>query len=173
MAAGMACFRGVGWIHEPNWDARFGGLVPDSIGDPEAAAAVDPETVTAGEAVTLDGNGSTVEHGEIVAHDWSVAGESFSGETTDATIAEAGEYTIELTVTTDAGETDTATADLVVEPAADDAGTDSTADGDDQTEEQAGLGIPAIGGLVVVVVVAATAVAVYRQRRSNDKNSFR
>ncbi|TKX77076.1 PGF-pre-PGF domain-containing protein, partial [Halorubrum sp. SD626R] len=152
----------------------FSVFAVNAVSEPEAAAAVDPGTVSAGDEVTLDGSGSTDEYGEIVAYDWSVAGESLSGETATATIDETGEYAVELTVTNDAGETDTATADLVVESGTDAGdGTDGGTDDGEPTEEPAGLGLPAIGGLIALVVVAAAAVAVRRRRRSNDKNPFR
>ncbi|WP_049982763.1 CARDB domain-containing protein [Halorubrum sp. BV1] len=152
----------------------FSVFAVNAVSEPEAAATVDPGTVTVGEEVTLDGSESTDEYGEIVAYDWSVAGESLSGETATATIDETGEYTIELTVTNDAGETDTATADLAVDPGTDAGdGTDGGTDEGEPTEEPAGLGLPAIGGVIALVIVAAAAVAVRRRRRSNDKNPFR
>jgi len=143
----------------------FSVFAVNAVSEPDAAATVDPGTVTAGEEVTLDGSGSTDEYGEIVAYDWSVAGQSLAGETAPATIEETGEYTAELTVTNDAGETDTATADLVVEPAAggdDTAGGDGT-DGGEPTDEPAGLGTTAIALLVALAVLAAAAVVWVRR----------
>ncbi|MFD1570788.1 CARDB domain-containing protein [Halorubrum laminariae] len=144
----------------------FSVFAVNAVSEPDAAAAVDPGTVTAGEEVTLDGSDSTDEYGEIVAYDWSVSGQSLSGETATTTIDETGEYTAELTVTNDAGETDTATADLVVEPAAD--GGDGTAGGDgtdggDAIDEPAGLGTTAIALLVALAVLAAAAVVWVRR----------
>ncbi|MFC6771041.1 PGF-pre-PGF domain-containing protein, partial [Halorubrum pallidum] len=74
----------------------FSVFAVNAVSEPDAAAAVDPGTVAAGEEITLDGSGSTDEYGEIVAYDWSVAGESLSGETATATVGEAGEYAVEL-----------------------------------------------------------------------------
>ncbi|WP_256403131.1 CARDB domain-containing protein [Halorubrum salinum] len=144
----------------------FSVFAVNAVSEPEAAAAVDPGTVSAGDEVTLDGSGSTDEYGEIVAYDWSVAGESLSGETATATIDETGEYAVELTVTNDAGETDTATADLVVGSGTD-AGDGATGgdgtDGGDPTDEPAGLGTTAIALLVALALLAAATVVWVRR----------
>lgn len=147
----------------------FSYFAVNAMSEPEAVAAVDAGTVTTGEEVTLDGSDSSVEHGEIVNYEWSVAGQSLSGETASATLVESGEYTVELTVTTDAGETDTATATLVVESPADE-GSNEPTESDEPAEEPAALGLPAIGGLLAVVAIAVVAVAVGRRRRSNEND---
>lgn len=143
----------------------FSVFAVNAVSDPDATAAIDPGTVTAGEEVTLDGGDSTDEYGEIVAYDWSLAGQSISGETTTATVDEPGEYTVELTVTNDAGETDTTTATLAVEPAADsgDGPDDDGPDDDDPTDEPAGLGTTAIA-LLVALALLAVATVVWARR---------
>lgn len=145
----------------------FSVFAVNAVSDPEATAAIDPGTVTAGEEVTLDGSDSTDEYGEIVAYDWSLADQSISGETATATVDEPGEYTVELTVTNDAGETDTTTATLAVEPAADDGDgpDDDGPDGDDPTDEPAGLGTTAIALLVALALLAVATVVWARRNR--------
>jgi chitodextrinase len=154
----------------------FSYFAVNAVSEPEATAAVEPTTVPAGESVTLDGSESTTEHGDIVSYEWSVADQTLTGETASATLDETGEHVVELTVTNDAGETDTATATLTVDSTATGDGADGgdgTADGaDDTDEEPAGLGLAAIGGLVALVVVVAAAVAV-RRRGSDDTDPLR
>jgi PGF-pre-PGF domain-containing protein len=144
----------------------FSVFAVNAVGQPDATAAVDPGTATAGESVTLDGSGSTTEYGEIASYEWSVADQTLTGETASATLDEAGEYAVELTVTNDAGETDTATATLTVE-AADDATADGAdgADGADDApdEEPAGLGVTVVVLLVAVAILAAAAVVLARR----------
>ena len=153
----------------------FSVFAVNAVGQPDAIAAVGPETATAGESVTLDGSESSTPYGEIVSYEWSVAGQTLSGETASATLDEAGEYTVELTVTNDAGETDTTTETVTVDDAdgtgdADDAdGTgdaddaDGTGDADDADGEPAGFGVTAVLALLVLALVAAAAVFWIRQ----------
>ena len=141
-----------------------------ATGDLDAAATVSPETATERAEVTLDGTDSSDEYGEIVAYDWTVDGDTYTGETATLTLDEPGEYTVELTVTNDAGETDTATADLTVSAADDDSsGEASTSiDGEDPAEEPAGFGASAIIALLIVVIAAVVAVGVLRRRSDDD-----
>jgi len=95
----------------------FSYFAVSEVSQPDAEIALRPRTATAGDDVTLSANGSTVEDGEIVAYEWTVDGESYSGETVTVTVDQPGDYTVELTVRTDADTTDTATSTLAIETA--------------------------------------------------------
>lgn len=120
----------------------------------EPTAAIDvPAEVEEGDEVTLDASASEDEYGEIVSYDWSVDGESLSGETVTTTLENPGEADIELTVTNDAGETDTASTTVsVLEEVVDDP--------DD--------GVSSIVAVVVVVLVIMLAAGVALYARSQD-----
>ena len=110
----------------------FSFFAASAVGEPDAELRLSSDTVDAGTAVTLDGTGSEDPYGEIEAYNWSVAGEELTGETASLALEESGEYTVELAVTNDAGETNTTTATLVVsEPGSgsDGEATAATADG--------------------------------------------
>lgn len=145
----------------------FSVFAVSATSPPDAAASVMPESATEGEEVTLDGSDSTNEYGEIVSYDWTVDGETLSGETATLTPDEPGEYTAELTVMNDAGETDTATAELSVTAVDDDAPPDDDAPDDDvpddPDEEAFGTGTIAVIVLIIVAVLAAAGVAVRRR----------
>ena len=106
----------------------FSYFAVSATGEPTAAIDA-PSEIEAGDEVTLDASGSETEYGEIVSYDWSVDGESLSGETATATLDEAGDVSVELTVENDAGETDTASATITVTQVDDGDGT-GTGDGD-------------------------------------------
>ena len=118
----------------------------------EPTATIDaPDTVTQGEEVTLSGADSSTQYGEITAYDWTVDGASATGETVAETFDESGDVTVELTVTNDAGETDTATAEVsVAEP--------------EPEPEETDDGIPGFG--VIVALVALLAAAGVARRRA-------
>lgn len=148
----------------------FSVFAVSAVGQPEAAATATPSTVTAGETLELDGADSTDQFGELVSYDWSIDGQSLSGETTSVTLDESGEYTAELTVTNDAGETDTATTTVTVEQVADggdggaDDGDGGADDGDDtDTSED---GIPGFG--VIIALLAVIAAALLASRRTDQ-----
>ena len=109
----------------------FSYFAVSAVSEPVADLSIDPETVEAGSDISLDASGSTTEHGEIVSYEWSVADETLTGETATTTIDETGEYDVELTVTNDAGETDTASSTLVVESESDGGEDDDGSDGDE------------------------------------------
>lgn len=121
----------------------------------EPSAAIDaPAEVTLAEDVSLDGSGSSTEHGEIVAWEWTVDGETLSGETVTTAFDDAGEYTVELTVENDAGETDTASTTLSVVDAATATATAAPTDEPSRTED----GPPVLGiGVGIAVLLAAIA----------------
>ena len=95
----------------------FSVFAVSAVEPPTGEITLNPETVTAGEAVSLSGAQSADPDGEIEAYEWSVDGRTLTGETVTTSLDAPGEYTVELVVTDDAGETDTVTATLVVEAA--------------------------------------------------------
>ena len=116
----------------------FSFFAASAVGEPDAELRLSSDTVDPDTQVTLDGSGSEDPYGEIVAYNWSVAGEELTGETASLALDEPGEYTVELAVTNDAGETNTTTATLVVSdpaPAGDSQETAAAADGDNAGSE--------------------------------------
>jgi PGF-pre-PGF domain-containing protein len=147
-----------------------------AVSEPEAVIAA-PSEVEIGEEFTLDASDSSDEYGEIVAYDWSVAGDTLTGETATTAIDTAGDVTVELTVENDAGETDTTTATItVLEDEAgpdgedgDDAGPDGE-DGDEagpdggDEEEEGGAGFWVIGIVILLIIGAIGALLFIRYR---------
>ena len=119
-------------------------------GTPDAVISLDDATVTAGTEISLFASNSTVEDGEIVAYEWSIDGQTIEGEDVTTTIEEPGTYEVELTVTTDAGQTNTTTRSVTVESAGSgDGGSDDGSSGDDGSGEdgdEAGDGSADAGG---------------------------
>ena len=140
----------------------FSYFAVSATSDPTAAFDA-PGEVEAGGDVELDASASEDEYGEIVSYDWSVNGESLSGETTTATLDEAGDVDVELTVTNDAGETDTTTQTVSVLEADGTDGTDGTGgtDGTDEQPDDGGLGTGVIAGIVLLIIIAIAGVALY------------
>ncbi len=82
---------------------------------PAPSATIDAKTaVPVGESVELSASGSTAENGSVAAYEWSVGGQSATGETATLAFDSPGERTVNLTVTDDHGLRDTATKTLVV-----------------------------------------------------------
>ena len=135
----------------------------------EPTAAIDaPAEVEGGDEVTLDGSASDDEYGEIVSYDWTVDGESLSGETVTATLADPGDVDIELTVTNDAGETDTASASVSVleEDVGDPVDTPDEDAGD--TVDDPDDGVSTSLGVIVVLLVVILGVGVGLYARGRD-----
>ena len=149
-----------------------------AVGEPEAALSVAPSSPSAGAELTLDGSGSSVEHGNVTAYEWTVSGDALSSELdrTGATATVAadspGEYTVELTVRNRAGDTDTVSETVTVAASAsgdDSAGTDdSAASGSSEASEGSAASddgaIPepaALPGFGVGVAVIALLVAAF------------
>lgn len=85
---------------------------------PTADFTVTPRPPTAGERVTFDASNSSDPDGSIAVYEWSTGnGTIGTGETTTYTFGEAGPVSVTLTVTDDAGATDTASKLLSVEEA--------------------------------------------------------
>ena len=92
--------------------------------DPTASFTASPSEPTTGEVVTFDAAGSSDSDGSIDSYSWDFDGDGqadATGQTATTTFDGAGDETVELTVTDDAGATDTATQTVSVESA--DAGT--------------------------------------------------
>ncbi|MFB6093305.1 MAG: CARDB domain-containing protein [Haloquadratum sp.] len=143
----------------------FSYFAVSEVSQPDAAISIRPTPATVGSDVTLSAAGSSVEAGEIVAYEWTVDGESHTGETVTITFEDAGEYTVELTVRTDANATDTTTETLVVEPAQTATVTPTetaTATPTEQPPQEPG-GFNLVAVLAVLLLLAAGYV-LYRQR---------
>jgi PGF-pre-PGF domain-containing protein len=126
-----------------------------AVSEPESAIEVESSDVAPGETVTLSGAGSSDEYGEIVAYDWTIDGETATGSVTETTFAVPGEYTVELTVTNDAGETDPATTTVAVEPA--------EADEAAPVEEPGLFSLRTLGAVVGAFLTALLVVAAVRR----------
>ena len=139
-----------------------------AVSEPEAAIDA-PETVTAGEEFSLDGGDSSDAYGEIVAHEWTVDGESFAGETVTTTADAPGDVDITLTVENDAGETATATTTVTVGEAATDADTEAgdTETGSNDTgsepDDEADDDVDGFGTVIAIVALVAAALLVRRR----------
>lgn len=136
----------------------FSYFAVSAVSEPTAAFDA-PSEVTAGENVTLDASSSTDTYGEITAYDWTVDGESLSGETATTTFETSGEVTVELVVTNDAGETNTTTSTISVVEASD--GTDGDGDGSaDDGNGGTDDSIPGFtGGLAVLALLVSLVIA--------------
>lgn len=129
----------------------FSTFAVSAVSEPDAAITVPVETLDPGETVTLSGLRSSDEYGEVVAYDWSIAGDGASGSTAEASFAEPGEYEVTLTVTNDAGEIGTATETVTV--AADEA----------PVAEPGLFSLPTLGAVALAVLVALAVVAAVRR----------
>ncbi|SEH15531.1 hypothetical protein SAMN04487967_2122 [Natronorubrum sediminis] len=118
------------------------------VGQPTAAIDLESETVTAGEDLEFSGGDSLDSDYDLESFEWTIDDTEFEGETATEAIDEPGEYTVWLTVTNEAGETDSTSSTLTVEAAADEADDD---------------GIPA-GGPVLVALAAVVTALVARTR---------
>ncbi|RLM53518.1 PGF-pre-PGF domain-containing protein [Halobellus sp. Atlit-31R] len=153
----------------------FSVFAVTAVGEPEATATVNTEVATVGEPVTLDGTSSSVTHGEIVSHTWMVAGRSLSGETQTVTFEESGDYTVELTVMTDAGETDSTTVSVSAKQSIlesqDHQSTEASESVTNATDSSAAMettseSAPGFGLLVAVIALLVLAFAMSRRGRS-------
>jgi PKD repeat protein len=95
------------------------------VNTPPNADANGPYTGFVGESITFDGSGSSDPDGSIVAYDWDFGDGTEAADAGPApmhTFPATGQFTVTLTVTDDAGETDTAvtTADITERAAAGD-----------------------------------------------------
>lgn len=145
----------------------FSTFAVSAVSTPTAVLTA-PETATIGEEVVFDASEATDEYGEITAIEWTIDGETATGETVTTTFDEPGDFGVELTVTNDAGETDTVTETVTIE--ADDeapADADEEPPGDDESqpaEEESDGPLSSFGALAAVVAVVI-AVILYVRRR--------
>ncbi|WP_241432511.1 PKD domain-containing protein [Natrinema gari] len=148
-----------GFVDEPDGDTSDGNESEQQ--QPNAAIAIDPNPATVNETVTFSATKSTDETQDSVDYEWKINNGTFEGKTVTRTFNEPGEYPVELTVRTEAGETDTATATLTVEK-----DTETEPDGPDQPDEpedDGGFPIPGFG--VGVAIAALLSVALLLSRR--------
>lgn len=95
---------------------RFSYFAVSETEPPTAAIDIQPDTtVEEGETVTFSAADSEPGSGEIVEYEWTADGEVIGTDEVIEDSFDEGEYEIELTVTDDAGQSDTATETLTVE----------------------------------------------------------
>ncbi len=98
-----------------NYDTDTVNITVMDMTDPTADAGED-KTVDEDTVVTFDGSGSS-DNVDIVDYTWTIEGSEYYGITVDHTFTQPGEYTVELNVTDEAGNTDTDTIIITVEKA--------------------------------------------------------
>jgi hypothetical protein len=96
-------------------DVRELSLSTTGVDGPTAAIDA-PATATAGTELTFDASGSTAPLG-IASYEWSFPAGSETGESVSYAVDSAGEYDVELTVTDERGNVDTATVTVTVDAA--------------------------------------------------------
>ena len=106
-------------------DATTATIEAVVVNTPPTADPNGPYTGFVGESMTFDGSGSVDPDGSIVAYDWDFGDGTEAADAGPApmhTYSAAGQFTVTLTVTDDAGETDAAstTADVTERAAASD-----------------------------------------------------
>ncbi len=144
----------------------FSLIGASATSEPNAEISELRDTVEPGESFMLNASDSATEHGQLTAYEWIVANETLNGETTDTSIPDVGTYDVSLTVTNDAGRTDTTSATMTVENASTDTDhieNDTTEDKttepespSDPAEETSGFGVaPALGVLLLAGILLA------------------
>ncbi len=92
-----------------------GDLDPAASNQPPTADASGPYSGTQGIPVAFDGSGSSDADGSIVSYTWDFGdGSSGNGATLSHTYQNTGTYTVTLSVTDDAGDSDTATTSATI-----------------------------------------------------------
>jgi len=115
-----------------NSDTDTVSITVTDVTDPTADAGSD-QTVDEDTSLTFDGSGST-DNGKITSYAWALGdGNTGTSETPSHTYGDPGDYTVELTVTDDAGNSNTDSVSVTVtdvtNPVAD-TGSDRTVDED-------------------------------------------
>ncbi|MFP4001983.1 MAG: PKD domain-containing protein, partial [Thermoplasmata archaeon] len=128
--------------------------------EPPTADAGDDKTVEVEEEFTLDASASSDNVG-IASYEWDLdSGETKTGEQITHTYDEAGNYTFELTVTDEAGNTDTDTLEITVEESEggdDDGGDDGGENGDGGTS-----------GFTSILLLTATIIALVICQKNSE-----
>jgi len=142
----------------------FSLFAASAVGEPTA----DFETsapVTVGEELTLDAGPAATQYGNVSSFEWTVGGETLSGEEASITLDEAGEVEVSLTVENDAGLTDTATQTVTVSAEQGDGGTETDGDSLDDDGDGSGDGLgPGFGAVAALIGLLAVALLAYRRR---------
>lgn len=102
--------------------------------EPTAMISIDPDPATVGEEISISAAKSTDEERDIVAYDWEIDGEMFTGKTVTTSFDEPDIYDVELTVDNDLGESDTVTDTVAVEAKEDPTDDDSDGTENDSSE---------------------------------------
>ncbi|MUV59624.1 PKD domain-containing protein [Halobacterium sp. CBA1126] len=84
------------------------------VNAPPTASVAVPSSVYTQETLAVDGTDSSDPDGEVIDYDWSIEGASAAGPNGSVSFSDDGVYEVSLTVTDDAGATDTATANVTV-----------------------------------------------------------
>lgn len=134
----------------------FSYFAVSATSEPTAAFDIDPAEPDTETPVSLNASESDTEFGEIVAYDWTINGDSMSGELVETTFSDAGSVEIELTVENDAGETNTTTQSISVAAVDDEDGTEG------ETTDDRTFTFAILAALLVVILSAA--VVFYRRR---------
>lgn len=93
----------------------FSYLAVSAVGTPEAVIEADTGGVSGGDELTLSASESSDPYGELVRYEWTVNGETLTGESVTTTVEDTGDIEVELTVENDGGKTDTATQTVVAD----------------------------------------------------------
>lgn len=159
----------------------FSYFAVNAVGEPTAKIDA-PNQVDAGDELTLDASGSTTDYGKIVAYKWTVGEMSLSGKSVESTASNPGKITIELTVETDKGETDSTTYTILVDDPesgtgdvgssnTDDAGSSDTGNSSDDSASEDNSG-PTVGETpgfgIVTALVSLLAAVLLGIRRQDD-----
>ncbi len=129
----------------------------DADTTPPTADAGEDKTVNVGEEITLDASGSSDNNG-IDNYNWDLDnGDTRTGEQVTYTYDETGTYDVELTVTDEAGNTDTDTITITVEEV------DSTDDGDTDDGDDDG-GTPGFT-MPLIICSSIIALAIYSMKK--------
>ncbi|OAQ54120.1 hypothetical protein HTG_00905 [Natrinema mahii] len=169
---------GGGYLPPGGGGGGDGGDEPDNP-KPTAVMVIHPESATVGEKITFSAAKSTDEEREIIAYEWKIDGDSYTGETVTTSFAEPGTYDVELTVRNDFSETDTVTDTVTVtekDPGkgdgdggdgdGGDGGDGDGGDGDGDDGDDGGSGpIPGFGVTVTLVALLAFAMLALRRQQ--------
>ena len=95
---------------------NYTSIPPETVGAPSAVIS-GPEAADTGEILTFDGSGSLPMGSPIVSYNWDMGDGTFlSGPTVQHSYNTANSYNVELTVTTQAGASDTSAQAVLVRP---------------------------------------------------------